>query len=297
MRVLRLFFICSVVTSMLFLFSCNQKGDRVLVIGAKNFTENIILGEIINQTIAAQTDIETEMQGNLGATFIVFEAIKKGDIDIYADYTGTLYQANLKQTDRRSADETYAYVKREIKKLHNLEVLAPFGFNNTYALGMKKEFAERYNLKKISDLVNFPEIRYVFDNEFASRKDGADEMFKFYNIAPNEDYLIVDVGLRYQAIIEDKADITDAFSTDAKLKRFNIFTLEDDKQFFPPYYAVPVVRADVLEEYPQVGDALALLDGILTEDEITALSFAVEEEKQKESDVVDAFLRSKGIKQ
>lgn len=282
------------ITVIILMVSCNSK-ENTVVIGSKNFTENIILAELIKQTIQKETSLTVKTKENLGSSFVVFEAMKSGDIDIYVDFTGTLYQANLKQTKRLSAEETYQYVQKEMKELYNFEVFPSFGFQNTYALGVKKSFAEQYNLKKISDLKALPTIRYAFDNEFAGRNDGADAMFKFYGITPQKNYLIVDLGLRYQTIIEDEADVIDAFSTDPQVKRFGIALLEDDKKFFPPYYAVPVARGEITSQYPEITLALQTLENILTEESIIELSYTAEKQEQSISEIIKEFLSNQDM--
>lgn len=275
--------------------ACTKKDGMSITIGSKNFTENIIIAHLFKQVIEAKTDLNVKISENLGNTFVVFEAIKAGDIDLYPDFTGTMYQANLKQTERRNPEEIFQYIQQEMKDVYNLEVFPSLGYENNYALGMKKEVKEKYNLQKISDLVQYPEIRYVFDHEFAGRKDGADELFKFYGIKPTKPYITVDIGLRYKTLMENEADITDAFTTDVQLKRFKIVTIEDDKQFFPSYELVPLVRRETIEKHPKIADALKSLKGSLREEDVIELSWGVEVDKKTPNTVVSEFLSTKQL--
>lgn len=281
-----------IITSM-FLLSCGGKTDTI-VVASKNFTENIILAEMMAQVIEHNTDIEVTRKLNMGSTFIVFSALKSGDVDMYPDYTGTLYQANLKQTNRVSAAETYTYVKREMAK-QNVSVMGDFGFNNTYAIGLMQEVAQPRGLKKISDLINHPDLIPGFDNEFIQRKDGASEMFKYYGLKFDNDMVQMEIGLKLIALANGDIEFTDAFSTDSKLLRYNITILEDDLNFFPPYYAVPVVRTETLEKYPKIQNALDTLSKTIQEDEMMQLNYAVEDDKKSVKTVAKNFLESKKI--
>ncbi len=290
---------CIVIINMVFisLIACKNKNDMSITIGSKNYTENIIIAHLFKQVIEARTDIKVKVLENLGSTFVVFEAIKKGDIDLYPDYTGTIYQANLHQTKRLGSEEVFQYIQQEMRNLYDLEIFPDLGYENNYALGMTKEFKEKYNLEKISDLIQYPEIRYVFDHEFSGRKDGANELFKFYGIKPTKPYIMVEIGLRYKTLMENAADITDVYTTDVQIKRFNIAMLEDDKKFFPSYALVPIIRKDTIEKHPQIAVILKSLENSLSEEEVIQLSWGVEVDKKTPAKVVSEFLSTKQLQE
>lgn len=286
-------FILTIVLSGSFLLSCGEKA--AIVIASKNFTENIILAEIISTIIQEKTDITVEVKQNFGSTFVVHQAMETGEIDIYPDYTGTLYQAKLKLTESVSPEKSLAIVQHEMLNQFNWIVFPSFGFNNTYAMGLLKTRADELGLRTISDLRWHPYLIAGFDSEFIARKDGGKKMLEAYNIALENKIVSLEIGLRYQAINEKEVDFTDVFSTDSKLKRFNMVILEDDKNFFPAYYAVPVVRKEVLDKYPEIIAALSFLENILDEETMINLNFKVEEEKMKAKEVAREYLEIRSL--
>ncbi len=281
-----------VLISMGLFLSCGKKSD--IVIASKNFTENIILADIMAALIRAKTDLTVEVKNNLGSTFVVHQALESGDIDIYPDYTGTLYQAKLKHTERVSAEESFHIVKKELYDEFGWVVFETFGFNNTYAIGMLKERADELGLQKISDLQRYPELIPGFDSEFMARADGGIAMFDYYGIS-HSDIVSLEIGLRYQAIIEKKADYTDVFSTDSKLKRFNMTLLEDDRNFFSQYYAIPVARKEIIEQYPELISVLSLLAESIDEQTMIDLNYQAEEDKIETEKIALDFLQQKAL--
>ncbi|WGK69894.1 glycine betaine ABC transporter substrate-binding protein [Candidatus Haliotispira prima] len=284
--------------SMILLFSScgGQKGSKTLTIASKNFTENIVLAHIVSELVSGNSDIEVITKPNLGATFLVWEAMQNGDIDIYPDYTGTIYQAHLKKTEKVSAEESLRIAQQEMNDKYQMKVFDPFGLNNTYAIGMLRTRAEELGISKISDLRNHLDLVAGFDSEFISRDtDGSGPMFAAYGFEPEQPIVQLEIGLRYKAIIENQADYTDAFSTDAKLKRFDMVLLEDDLSFFPPYYAVTVARQDALERFPELPGILAKLVGTIDDETMTAMNYDVEEKKIKPKEVAIKFLKSRSL--
>ncbi|MEM9424242.1 MAG: glycine betaine ABC transporter substrate-binding protein, partial [Spirochaetota bacterium] len=279
---------------LLFTASCNSgKGRKNLIIASKNFTENIVLGNIIAEWVSAKSDIEVELKPNMGSTFVVWQALKSGDIDLYPDYTGTIYQATLKKEKKASADESLRIVQQELKDQYKMKVFNPFGLNNTYALAMLRSRAEELGISKISDLRNHLDLIAGFDSEFMSRSnDGSEPMFAAYGFQPAQPIIQLEIGLRYKAVTEGQADYTDAYSTDAKLKRFDMKVLEDDLSFFPPYYAVIVANQDALQRFPELEGLLAELEGNIDDAEITAMNYKVEEDKIDPEEVALNFLKS-----
>ena len=292
-----LFFMALAVFGASALFAAGNSGKKkTLVVATKNHTESIVLGHIIAEMVRGNSDIEVQLKENMGGTFVVFQAMESGDIDIYPDYTGTIYAANLKKTEKVSAEESLAIVQREMSEKYQMKAFGPYGLNNTYAIGMLRSRAEELGIEKISDLAQHPDLIAGFDSEFMAREvDGAVPMLAAYGFEPANPIVQLEIGLRYAAIVEGEADYTDAYSTDAKLKRFDIKILEDDKAFFPPYYALTVAREDTLQRLPELDGILRRLEGALSDEEALQLNFEYEENKRKPQDVALEFLQSKGL--
>lgn len=276
------------------LTGCGSK-DTV-VIGSKDFSENIILGEIVSQLIENKTELKVERKLNMGGTFINFEALKKGDIDIYSEYTGTGLTAHLKMDVITDPDEAYSVVKEEFDKQFDISWMEPYGFNNTYAIAVTRAVADEYGLEKCSDLVGVSEnLVYGGENEFFNREDGFEGFCNLYGIAFKGDPKMMNVSLKYQAIGNNDMDATDAFTTDAEIKKYDLKVLEDDLNFFPPYYAAPLVRNETLKNHPELVDVLNLLAGQITDEEMTELNYQVNVEQKAVEQVATDFLKSKGL--
>ena len=284
------------VNSVLVAAGNSGKKSKKLVVATKNHTENILWGHIIAEMIRGNSDIEVELKENMGGTFVVFQAMENGDIEVYPDYTGTIYAANLKKTEKVGAEESLRIVQREMSEKYQMKAFGPYGFNNTYVMGMLRPRAEELGIEKVSDLAKYPDLIAGFDSEFMGREvDGAKPMFAAYGFEPANPVIQLEVGLRYAALVEGKVDYTDAYGTDAKLKRFDIKLLKDDKEFFPPYYQLTVVREDTLERLPELGPILRRLEGSANDEEAQQLNFEYEENKRKAKDVAIEFLKSKGL--
>ncbi|MDD4843054.1 MAG: glycine betaine ABC transporter substrate-binding protein, partial [Anaerotignum sp.] len=214
------------------LTGCGSK-DTV-VIGSKDFSENIIIGEMLAQLVENKTDLQVDRKLNMGGTFINFEALKKGDIDIYTEYTGTGLTAQLKMDVMTDPDETYRVVSEEFDKQFDIKWLKPLGFNNTYAAAVSRAVADEYDLKTCSDLIGVSEnLVFGGENEFFNREDGFEGFCELYGISFKGDPKMMNVSLKYQAIGNGDMDVTDVFATDAEIKKYDLQILEDDKSFFP----------------------------------------------------------------
>ncbi|MGE4282869.1 MAG: glycine betaine ABC transporter substrate-binding protein [Clostridia bacterium] len=274
---------------------CSGSGNKTVVIGSKDFTENIILGEMIAQMLEANTDLKVERKLNMGGTFVNFEALKKGDIDMYADYTGTGLTAQLKMDVMNDADKVYDIVQKEFNEQFKLKWLKPLGFNNTYAVAVKEDFANKNNINKVSELAPFaPELIFGGEHEFFNRQDGYEGMIEIYDLK-FKDVAKMQVALKYQAVGQDKMDVTDAFATDGQLITYKLKILEDDKGFFPPYYAAPVVRMDTLEKYPEIEEVLNQLGDKINDEEMQQMNYQAEAKKVEIEKVVSDFLKNKGL--
>jgi osmoprotectant transport system substrate-binding protein len=250
---------------------------------------------MIAQMLEAKTDLKVERKLNMGGTFVNFEALKKGDIDMYADYTGTGLTAQLKMDVINDADKVYDIVQEEFNKQFKLKWLKPFGFNNTYAVAVKEDFANENNVNKVSDLVPLAQdLVFGAEHEFFNRQDGYDGMIEKYGLK-FKDVSKMQVALKYQAIGQGKMDVTDAFATDGQLITYKLKVLEDDKGFFPPYYAAPVVRMDTLEAHPEIEEVLNELGEQISDDEMQQMNYQADSEGVEIEQVVSDFLKSKGL--
>ncbi len=272
-----------------------EEGEKVIKIGHKNYTEQRILGQLFSKIIEAKTDYETDVT-EFGSTSIVFGALKEGEIDMYPEYTGTAYAAQLDESGLNDPQEVYDYVKKAFEEEYNLYWLNEMGFNNTYTLSVRPEVAEKYNLETISDLAEVSdELVLGAVMEFIEREDGLPGVKEHYGGFEFEDVTALDPGLRYNAVEEGDVDVIDAFSTDGKIIVYNLKVLEDDKEFFPPYFGAPVVTENIYNEYPEVVEALNELKQVATDEDMQELNYKVGEEKRNPEDVAEEFLREKGL--
>jgi osmoprotectant transport system permease protein len=275
-------------------YSKTSAGDKI-VIGSKNFSEQLILGHMLADLVENKTDIEVERKMNLGGSQVAFSALKNGDIDMYVEYTGTGLVNILKQSPQSNPDKVYDYVKREFKEKYGIDLLKPLGFNNTYALAVRQDTAQQYNLTTISDLAKVSDSMIMGPTiEFPNRDDGLIGLSETYNLK-FKDVQAVDGGLRYTALDNHKSDVIDAFSTDGLLEEFGLKVLEDDKNFFPPYYAVPIVKEETLKEHPELKEALNSLAGKLTDEKMRKLNYKVDSLKQSPRKVATEFLEEEGL--
>ena len=270
--------------------------DKKIVVSSKNFTEQIILGNILSQLIQDKTDYEVEEEFNLGGSQVTFNAMKLGSIDLYVEYLGTAYVNILDITDQnKDKDEIYNIVSERFKNDHGIKVLNSIGFNNTYAMGVTQETADKYNLKTVSDLAMVADQLTLGPTiEFPNREDGLIGLEKAYNMK-FKNVNAMETGLRYTALVNGEIDVTDAFTTDGLIEKFGLVILEDDKKFFPPYDAVTIVREEALQEYPELEEVIGLLDGVITEEKMRKLNYEVDENKRDPKQVAIEFLKSEGI--
>jgi osmoprotectant transport system permease protein len=284
----------AVVLGMVFL-SMSCKGTKTsIVVGAKDFTEQDILGNILYLLIEAHTDLKVEYKHEMSSN-VVFAAIKSGDIDMYIDYTGTVYGNYLGYSEMKGAEAIYAIVVQALKDQYDLLMLDPLGFNNTYTLSVRKETAEQYGLKTYSDLAKVSQnftLGATF--EVLNRNDGIPNLKKAYGMSFKNEKAI-DGTLRYTAIAKDEIQVTDAFSTDGLLMEYDLMVLEDDKQFFPPYYAAPVIRAQTAEKYPEVQNLLRKLSNVLDDATMRELNYHVDVLKESPTDTARNFLKARGL--
>ncbi len=273
----------------------SQSEKTTITIGSKNFTEQLIIAEMMAQIIEIKTGHHVERKLNLGGTMICHEALLKAEIDMYPEYTGTGLLAVLKSEGSFTPGEVYDFVSAEYEKQFNLKWLPPFGFNNTYAFAMRNDHAVKNGWEKVSDLISAAgSLKAGFTAEFAERPDGYPGVKKAYNLSFGK-VISLDPALMYDAVKNGQVDIITAFSTDSRIPGYNLFVLEDDKSFFPPYNAAPVVRKELIEKYPEVQNALLLLSGLIDEKTMQGLNFEADQNKREIKEIVQEFLKEKSL--
>ncbi|RFU66581.1 glycine betaine ABC transporter substrate-binding protein [Peribacillus glennii] len=271
--------------------------EDTIVIAGKKWTEQYILPHIISEYVKDQTDYNVTVQEGLGETPIMTQAIRKGDIDMFVEYTGTGLMTILKEEYRPqdSADEIYNRVKQGYSEKYKLEWLKPLGFENTYALALNQETYKQQGAKTISELApKASGIRFGGPTDFFEREDGYDAFVKTYNMSFSEKRSL-DPNLMYSAVKEGEVDAIPAYTTDGRIVRFNLKMLEDDKKFFPPYYAAPIVREETLKKYPELKDVVNGLAGKISEKEMAEMNARVDLDKEDPREVARDFLKKKGL--
>ncbi|HET6144696.1 MAG TPA: glycine betaine ABC transporter substrate-binding protein [Candidatus Acidoferrales bacterium] len=281
----------------LFAAGCKkQDGGKAIVVGSKNFTEQIILAELFAQQIEAHSAVRVERKLNLGGTFICQDALVSGKIDLYPEYTGTALMAVLKEPPQNNPAEVFRIVKDEYRNKFNVEEMAPLGFNNTFAMVIRGEDAENLHLRTVSDIAPYAQKwRAGFGYEFMERPDGYRGWVGAYGLHFAAAPRILDLGLLYRALADKKVDLVAGNSTDGVIASLHMVALEDDRHYFPPYEAVPLVRGATLEKHPEVRDAIGALAGKISVDEMRAMNYAVDGEQHDPADVVRVFRKSKGF--
>ena len=269
-----------------------QRHSGTVRVASKNFTEQLVLGELMAQLIETHTDLAVVRRFNLGGTMICHGALASGEVDLYAEYTGTGLTAVLKQDAISDPDETLRVVREGYRQRFDVEWLEPLGFNNTYTITVGKDDAERHGWQTISDLLaEADSLRAGFTSEFAERPDGYPGLLKAYGFTFGE-VRDLDPAIMYQAIANDEVDVICAFATDGRIAAFNLQPLEDDRSFFPPYYAAPVVRREALDAFPELRTVLLKLAGVPDDDTMQRMNYEVDENKRSPSEVVGEFLES-----
>jgi len=275
-----------------------QQTPAKIIIGSKNFTEQLILGELLAQQIENHTNLQVDRRFNLGGTFVCHEAVKTGQISAYVEYTGTALTAVLKQAPMTDALTVYQQVKQNYAEKFQLEIMPSLGFNNTFAITIRGEEARRLNLKTISEAAPYSrQWQAGFGYEFLERADGYAGLAKTYGLKFDKPPQQMEIGLMYQALANKKVDIIAGNSTDGLIPILDLFILEDDKKYFPPYEAVPVVNQAVLRKYPEVRGAIAQLAGLVSNQDMQKMNYQVDSQSLPVETVVRDWLRAKLPKQ
>jgi len=279
----------------LVLTGCGGGGDTIKI-GSKNFTESIVLSEVLAQLIENKTDLNVKRSQNMGGTFICFEAIKSGEIDIYPEYTGTALTALLEMPVVNDPDEVYQTVQDEFNSQFDISWLGSFGLNNTYTLITSKEAADEYQLKNATDLIDVAgDLVFAANHEFFNRDDGFQGFSDFYGMQFKGEPVKMDITLLFPTVANREVDIIIDQATSGLIQKHDLVVLEDDKNYFPPYYAAPIVRNETLEKHPELKEVLNLLEGEIDDAAMTSLNYQVDVEQKEVSAVVTEFLKEKGI--
>ena len=280
----------------LLLPSCSPSHENRIVVGSKNFTESFILGELIAQQIEARTTLKVERRFYLAGTYICQQAILAGRIDVYPEYTGTAVTAILKQNANGDQQDVYRRVKDQYKQRFGLTLAPPLGFNDTFAMEIRGEDARRLNIKTLSQAAAFaPQWRAGFGYEFMERPDGYRGLAATYGLHFAENPRIMDLGLLARALKDRQIDLAAGNTTDGLIPALDLFVLQDDRHYFPPYEAVPVIREQTVQQHPEVAQALAELAGKISDEEMQRMNYAVDGQHRDTSEVVREFLRNKGL--
>jgi len=274
------FFFCSCWLLCLFAVAgCTSKPQKQVVICSKDFTEQAILAEILAQHIEAKTDIKVKQEKNLGGS-LCHQSLTAGKIDLYVEYTGTAYANLLKQKPISDPKKVLDYLK--------------LGFNNSFAIILRGDQAKTLNLQTLSQLGKAsPNLRAGFGPEFNQREDGFPGLAKTYGIKFREEPKELLLGLLYQALQQKQVDVIAGSTTDGLIQSLGLVVLKDDKNYFPPYEAVPVVRSQILEKYPELRQVFAELGGKISEEDMRKLNYQVDGEKQEAGQVAREFLQQK----
>ena len=251
---------------------------------------------MLAQLIASVTQQPVDRRLYLAGTYICHQALLAGRIDLYVEYTGTALAAVLKQRPSGDHRQVYEEVKDEYLRRFGLQVFPPLGFDNSFAMVMRGEDAGRWNLTKLSQLAPFsPKLRMGVGYEFLERRDGYDGLVSTYGLRFAATPRVMDLGLLYRALENRQVDLIAGANTDGLIAALRLVVLADDRHYFPPYDAVPIVRNDTLQRHPAVGSALDRLTGRISVDDMRSMNYAVDGEKRDAAEVAREFLAGRGL--
>ncbi|MBO1053415.1 MAG: ABC transporter permease subunit [Dolichospermum sp. DET73] len=272
-----------------------QQAPAKIIIGSKNFTEQVILGELLAQHIENHTKLKVDRRFNLGGTFIAHEAVKAGKIAGYVEYTGTSFTTVLKEKPISNPQIVYEKVKEYYDQKLKLAVMKPLGFENTFAMIIREEDAKKWQIKSLSEAGKYsPQMKAGFGYEFLEREDGYPGLSKTYNLK-FANIKQMELGLMYQALKEKQVDFIAANSTDGLIPVLNLVILEDDKKYFPPYQAIPIFNQEILQKYPELTDTINQLGGKISTTEIQKMNYQVDNQSQPVEKVVSEWLKSQKL--
>jgi osmoprotectant transport system substrate-binding protein len=265
-----------------------------IVVGSKNFTEQLVLGELLAQYLGRATALPIDKRFYLAGSYICHQALLAGRIDMYVEYTGTALVAILKEKPASDHVAVFNTVKDLYSRRFGLEVFPSLGFDNTFAIVMRGGDARRLHLKTLSDAAAVSsQLRLGVGYEFLERPDGYKGLAAKYNLKFAEAPRVMDLGLLYRALQNNQVDIVAGSNTDGLIAALDLVVLEDDQHYFPPYDAVPIVRRATLDRHPEITGALTRLSGRISADDMRRMNYAVDGEKKDAAAVVKDFLSRK----
>jgi osmoprotectant transport system substrate-binding protein len=288
------FAVCAVL--LVSLAGCGEHRSDTIVIGSKNFPEQALLGEILAQHIEARTHLHVERRFYLAGSYICQQAMLAGRIDAYVEYTGTALTAILKDPIESDPAGVFAKVQSEYKQRFHFDVLPSLGFNNTFAIVIRGEDARKLHISTLSEAAPYARTwRAGFGYEFMERPDGYPGLARVYGLRFASTPRILDLGLLYRALLEKQVDLVAGNSTDGLIAARDLVILADDKHYFPPYEAVPIVRQDTFARHPEVRAAIAELAGRISDAEMQKMNYAVAGEDRDTAEVAREFLHAQGL--
>jgi glycine betaine/choline ABC-type transport system substrate-binding protein len=275
---------------------CRAKRSDTIVVGSKNFTEQIVLAELFAQQIEAHSTVHVERRVNLGGTLLCHQALVAGKIDLYPEYTGTALTAVLNEPPQNDPSAVFRRVQEQYRARFSVAVMPPLGFNNTFAMVIRGDDAAKLHLRSISDIAPYtPKWRAGFGYEFMERPDGYRGWVAAYGLHFSGQPSILDLGLLYRALADKQVDLVAGNSTDGLIAALGMVALDDDRHYFPPYEAVPLVRRAMLDKHPEAGAALGQLTGKISEDEMRRMNYAVDGGHRDPAEVVREFRKTKNL--
>jgi osmoprotectant transport system substrate-binding protein len=282
--------------SLALLASSCSPARRDPVVGSKNFTESLILGELFAQMLEHYCNAPADRRFYLAGTYICQQAILAGRIDVYPEYTGTALAAVLKEKASGDAAQVYAEVKQQYEQKFDLDVMPGLGFNNSFAMVMRGEDARRLGVKNLSEFATYaPKMRLGVGYEFLERSDGYRGLVGTYDLKFAEAPRVMDLGLLYRALQSRSVDIVAGSNTDGLITALGLVVLEDDRHYFPPYDAVPIVRPSLLSKFSGSREAFDRLGGQISAEEMRRMNYAVDGEKQDAAAVARGFLQQQKL--
>jgi osmoprotectant transport system substrate-binding protein len=278
------------------LTACSPPRPDHPVIGAKNFTEQVVLGELLTQEIEAKSHLKVERRFYLAGSYICQQALASGRIDAYVEYTGTALTAVLKQPVNRDSEAVLATIRSLYASRYNVRVAEPLGFENTFAMVIRGDDARALQLTTLSQAAKYaPQWRLGVGYEFEQRPDGLPGLSQAYGLKFAAAPRTMDLGLLYRALNAHQVDMIAANSTDGPIQALGLVALQDDRHYFPPYQAVPLVRAEALQRWPQMQTALDALAGKITAEDMRAMNEAIDGQHRDPAEVVSEFRVKKGL--
>ncbi|WP_136608884.1 osmoprotectant ABC transporter substrate-binding protein [Paenibacillus dokdonensis] len=274
--------------------ACGIKSE--VTIGTQTYTETKILAEMYKALIEDRTNLNVDIIPDLASSSLVINAMKRDDVQMATLYTGEIFNNHFPISGTKDRKEVLKEAQEGFQKHYQFTWMEPLGFENTYAFTIRKELAESKGYTKISDVKkDMANMKLGVDTTWLERStDGYPAFSKAYGIKFGQIFPM-EISLVYSAVANKQVDIVLAYSTDSRLKAYNLQTLQDDKQFFPPYDASPVLRSDLLKKHPEIKDAIAPLIGHLNADTMISLNYQVDIEKKSEREVANAYLKQKGL--